>query len=215
MRYNRWGKAPVSQGVTYLAEGPETALSVYQALGGADVRITLGKSNFKNIDPAKTHHNIVLCLDNDGQSPQSDRLIRFAAEQLQQQGKTVWMAQPKIESQDYNDVLKEQGTAAVKTELQQAVPYAEAIRPSPDKIALGTGSDAVSAWGNRLGECRMAQEKQVQVEGALLSPVAEKMPLFQEDKSWEVKDRRPSPTPSSPPPPQPIPQRERELELDL
>ena len=55
------GKAPVSQGVTYLAEGPETALSVYQALGGADVRITLGKSNFKNIDPAKTHPNIVLC----------------------------------------------------------------------------------------------------------------------------------------------------------
>ncbi len=117
------GKTPVSQGVTYLAEGPETALSVYQALGGTDVRITLGKSNFKNIDPAKTHQNIVLCLDNDGQSPQSDRLIRFAAEQLQQQGKTVWMAQPNIEGQDYNDILKQQGQQAVKTELNQAIPY--------------------------------------------------------------------------------------------
>ncbi len=119
------GKAPGIQGVTYLAEGPETALSVYQALGGADVRITLGKSNFKAIDPAKTHQNIVLCCDNDGQSPQSDRLIRFAAEQLQHQGKTVWMAQPKIEGEDYNDVLKEQGQQAVKTELNQAIPYAD------------------------------------------------------------------------------------------
>jgi len=82
----------------------ETALSVYTALKGADVRITLGKSNFKNIDPAKISQNIVLCLDNDGQNPQSDRLIHFAASQLQQQGKTVWIAQPKIQDQDYNDV---------------------------------------------------------------------------------------------------------------
>ena len=39
--------------MTYLAEGAETALSIYQALGEADVRITLGKSNFKNIDPSQ------------------------------------------------------------------------------------------------------------------------------------------------------------------
>ena len=75
--------------------------------------------------PPKPSQNIVLCLDNDGQNPQSDRLIHFAAEQLQQQGKTVWIAQPKIEGQDYNDVLKQQGQAAVKTELQQAMPYAD------------------------------------------------------------------------------------------
>ncbi len=114
-----------SPGVTYLAEGPETALSIYTALNGADVRITLGKSNFKNIDPAKTSPHIVLCLDNDGQNPQSDRLIHFAASQLQAQGKTVWIAQPKIEGQDYNDVLKQQGQTAVKAELQQAIPYAD------------------------------------------------------------------------------------------
>lgn len=119
------GKAQTATGLTYLAEGPETALSVYQALGGADVRITLGKSNFKNIDPAQTHSNIVLCLDNDGSNPQSDRLIHFAAEQLQEQKKTVWIAQPKIEGQDYNDVLKQQGQKAVKTELSQAIPYTD------------------------------------------------------------------------------------------
>ena len=157
-------------------------------------------------------------MDNDGHSPQSDRLIRFAAEQLQQQGKAVWMAQPKIEGQDYNDVLKEQGAAAVKTELQQAVSFAEANRLSPDKIALGMDSEVASTWGHQLGESRLAQEKQIQVEGSLLLPATEKKSLFQEntplDSPLTIKDRRPSPTPASPPP-QPIPQRERELELDL
>ena len=110
---------------TYLAEGAETALSVYSALNGADVRITLGKSNFKNIDPAATQKNVVLCVDNDGQNPQSDRLIHFAAEKLQEQGKAVWIAQPKIEGWDYNDMLMHQGLAAVKKELQQAISYSD------------------------------------------------------------------------------------------
>lgn len=205
------GQAPISKGVTYLAEGPETALSVYQALGGADVRITLGKSNFKNIDPANTHANVVLCLDNDGHSPQSDRLIRFAAEALQQQGKTVWMAQPTTDGQDYNDMLKEQGAAAVKAALSQATLYdgGKDSRLSPDKAII-------ASLGHHLGESRLAQEKQIQVEGALLSPVSpttEKMPLLPEDKSWEEKDRRHSPVPASQPPP--LPPRERELELEM
>ena len=110
---------------TYLAEGAETALSVYSALSGADVRITLGKSNFKNIDPATTQKNVMLCLDNDGQNSHSDRLIHFAAEKLQDQGKAVWIAQPKIEGWDYNDMLMHQGLAAVKKELQQAVSYSD------------------------------------------------------------------------------------------
>ena len=71
-----------SQSVTYLAEGPETALSVYLALKEADVRVTLGKSNFKNIDPAKTASHIVLCLDNDGQNPHTDQLIHLAAHKV-------------------------------------------------------------------------------------------------------------------------------------
>ena len=81
------------------------------------------------------------------------------------------------------------------------------------------GSEVVSTWGHQLSESRLAQEKQIQVEGSSLSPVIEKkVPLFQETTPLEIplniKDRRPSPTPS-PPSPQPIPQRERELELDL
>ena len=107
-------ESAASRNITYLAEGPETALSVYTALNGADVRVTLGKSNFKNIDPAKTSLNIVLCLDNDGQNPQSDKLIHTAAEKLREQGKQVWIAQPAIAGQDYNDVLLLQGRKPLK-----------------------------------------------------------------------------------------------------
>lgn len=104
--------------ITYLAEGAETALSIYQALGGADVRITLGKSNFKNIDPANTNQQVVLCLDNDRKNNQTDQLIHLAAEKLQEQGKSVMIAQPKTAGWDFNDVLVRENLSAVKAELQ-------------------------------------------------------------------------------------------------
>ncbi len=87
--------------------------------------MTLGKSNFKNIDPAKTNPHIVLCLDNDGQNPQSDKLIHAAVEKLREQGKQVWIAQPAIAGQDYNDVLFQQGQAAVKEAMEKAVSYTD------------------------------------------------------------------------------------------
>ena len=112
-------------GMTYLAEGAETALSIYQALGSADVHITLGKSNFKNIDPATTHQQVMLCLDNDAKNNQTDQLIHLAAEKLQEQGKSVMISQPKTEGWDFNDILVREGLSAVKAELQQAIPYAK------------------------------------------------------------------------------------------
>lgn len=109
--------------ITYLAEGAETALSIYQSLGGADVRITLGKSNFKNIDPTNTHSQVMLCLDHDGKQNQTDSLIHLAAEKMLEQGKKVWIAQPKTEGWDYNDLLLREGETAVKTALEQAITY--------------------------------------------------------------------------------------------
>lgn len=108
---------------TYLAEGVETALSIYAALGGGDVRVTLGKSNFKNVDAKVTGKHVVLCLDNDGNQPEGDKLINAAAQSLLAQGKQVWLAKPKEAGQDYNDVLKNQGLEAVKKEIYAAVSY--------------------------------------------------------------------------------------------
>ena len=121
---------------TYLAEGAETALSIYQALGGADVRITLGKSNFKNIDPANTNQQVVLCLDNDRKNNQTDQLIHLAAEKLQEQGKSVMITQPKKEGWDYNDMLLQEGLTAVKNDLDQAIPYQNYLNQVSSTIIL-------------------------------------------------------------------------------
>lgn len=155
-------------GVTYLAEGPETALSVYAALNGADVRITLGKSNFKNIDPKTTSAHIVLCLDNDGQNPHSDQLIHLAAKKLQEKNKQVWIAQPKSEGQDYNDVLMQQGRKSVRVAMEQAVSYTDYCQPTSTASLSSLGKDALALVAQNSKVGREVQENQIQVEGHLL-----------------------------------------------
>ncbi len=203
-------KMSMSKGVTYLAEGPETALSVYQALGGGDVRITLGKSNFKNIDSAKTHQNIVLCLDNDGQGVQSDRLIRFAAEQLQEQGKSVWIAQPKIKGQDYNDVLKQQNADSIKAELQQAIPYVDYRDQKTSGHTLQktlTQSWKIHRQENSLEKLRQENEIWPKLYAEMQSRSSQQMVVIAQEKS---------PAPNTTTPPQKTPPRlEKEPELDL
>ena len=49
----------------------------------------------------------------------------FAVFYAREQGKAVWIAQPKIEDWDYNDMLMHQGLATVKKELQQAISYSD------------------------------------------------------------------------------------------
>jgi hypothetical protein len=44
----------------YVAEGPETGLSIYAAMPEARVKVTLSKSNFKNMDPNMINQVIVL-----------------------------------------------------------------------------------------------------------------------------------------------------------
>jgi hypothetical protein len=119
----RLEKTPSPNGSTYLAEGPETGLSIFAALGGGDVRITLGKSNFGNIDPKQTSHNIVLCLDNDGQNPHTETLTHRVAEKLKTLEKTVLIAKPEEVKQDYNDVLVKEGMTAVAKAMMEAIPY--------------------------------------------------------------------------------------------
>jgi hypothetical protein len=54
---------------------------------------------------------------------QTDQVIHFTTEKLQEQGKKVMIAQPKIEGWDYNDMLIREGLAAVKSSLHQAISY--------------------------------------------------------------------------------------------
>ena len=128
--------------------------------------MTLGKSNFKNIDPANTQQNIVLCLDNDGQNPQSDHLIHFAAEKLRNRAK-VWIAQPAIEGQDYNDVLMHQGQTAVKEAMEKAVSYADYGRSPSSTLPSFIGKEALESVAQNFQKTQQATENQIDKESVL------------------------------------------------
>jgi hypothetical protein len=118
------GNAQDKRSPIYLAEGPETGLSIYAAMPQAHVKVVLSISNFKNIDSKTVNQPIVLCLDNDGNNPQTQKLIHFVAEKLLAEGKQVWVAKPDEVGKDYNDLLEEKGIGAVRAHIEQAVPYA-------------------------------------------------------------------------------------------
>lgn len=114
---------PVKAEFVCLAEGPETGLSIHAAFPQTHVKVTLGKENFKNVDMKAINKPIVLCLDNDGKSPRSEKAIQLAVENLLAEGKQVWVAMPETIKTDYNDLLKEGGIQAVKNNIEHAIPY--------------------------------------------------------------------------------------------
>ena len=109
--------------VTYLAEGVETGLSIFQSVDNGNVEVVLGKSNFKHPSLKNMATHVVLCLDNDGNDPAKEKDIHSAAMALSNKGKTVWITRPNKIGQDFNDILKEQGSKQVKSQIEQAIPY--------------------------------------------------------------------------------------------
>lgn len=123
--YSTFPRSPLDNSVS---EQPRECCSIRQLSYGSRNDFVLVKLNFALNYINHKKENIILdqiILAGRHQNPQSDRLIHFAAEKLQEQGKAVWIAQPKTKGWDYNDVLKHQGLAAVKQELQQALSYSD------------------------------------------------------------------------------------------
>ena len=109
---------------TLIAEGIETGLSLKQAVPHATVKVTLSKSNFANIDPRTLTTKTVLCLDQDGKDLRSDKIILTAAKRLIESHKDVYLMVPTSApqlKQDYNDVLKTQGSSTIRRDYEQAV----------------------------------------------------------------------------------------------
>ncbi|GEM_PF-1330419 len=125
--------------VTYLTEGVETGLSIQQSIDNGNVEVVLGQSNFKHPCLKNMAKHVVLCLDNDGTNvnPAQEKMVHQAALSLINQGKTVWIAKPGEHGQDYNDLLKTQGTKAVKLNIDHAIPYADYVeKKSISPVAL-------------------------------------------------------------------------------
>ena len=120
--------------ISFIAEGAETGLSIKDAVGAiknSNVVVTLGKSNFVSIDPQSVGQKIIFCLDNDGEKSFTDNTIHKAAQRLIDFGKEVFIAVPdqitsgKNGKTDFNDVAKVAGIAAVKSTINNSVPYKE------------------------------------------------------------------------------------------
>ena len=128
IRYNVDPKNTIS----FVAEGTETGLSVKDAtrnIKNSEVVVTLGKSNFANLDPQSIGDKAIFCLDYDGIKTFTDNTIHKAAERLINHGKEVYVAIPQSNESntkvDFNDVARTSGAAAVSKMLENSMPYRE------------------------------------------------------------------------------------------
>lgn len=89
----------------YIAEGPETALSVFSAKPDADVRAALSVENMKNVYIPLSVRNAVIFAENDGLGATSEKAVTKAVESIKGQGVTVTVVMPEERGQNFNDLM--------------------------------------------------------------------------------------------------------------
>ena len=115
--------------ISFVAEGVETGLSIKDAIGtrkNNDVVVTLGKSNFANIEIQNLGKKVILCLDNDGVKSFADNVIHKTVQRLIDHSKEVFISIPnqiKNTKTDFNDIARIEGIDAVKKHIDNAIPY--------------------------------------------------------------------------------------------
>jgi hypothetical protein len=127
---------------TLIAEGTETGLSLANAIQKVNVKITLGKSNFKNIDTKTLSEKVIFCLDNDGKNSQADKMIIESAKRLINSHKQVAFMLPTSLStpkQDYNDILKQIGQEVIRQDFEKAVSCGEWYDKNQNSLISTTG----------------------------------------------------------------------------
>ncbi|MFT8731639.1 MAG: toprim domain-containing protein [Acetobacter fabarum] len=98
------GMAPDGD-VTILAEGIETALSCAIACPEYRVLASVSLSNMAAVKLPDTITEIIVAADNDAGNPAARKALKAALHQFAQQGRTVRLAVPEIQGQDWNNVL--------------------------------------------------------------------------------------------------------------
>jgi hypothetical protein len=104
-------------GDLYIAEGPETALSIFAAKPDADVRACFSAENIKNAFIPLSCDSAVICADNDGSGAPSEKSIGKAVEVIKGNGVHVTVKMPGEKGQDFNDLMKEGGVDEVNKAL--------------------------------------------------------------------------------------------------
>ena len=107
-----------------LAEGPETALSVWLPMGWETWSMIggIGRAPLNDVPLSKI---IVVCRDDDPHDAPSRTSLKDAVRQWRSEGRTVVEAQPwelaREDKSDFNDVLQACGEQAVRARIEAAL----------------------------------------------------------------------------------------------
>lgn len=142
------GNSPV-----ILAEGVETALSIWQTTG-QETWACLGISNMANA-PLPEKASVIVARDGDLPGSKADNQIRRATSKLASHGYQVSIATPP-EGKDFNDLLRDLGADAVRASIAGAVSFrADTL----DTRAVLIGSDVEIA--NRIHQDLVGQHGEI------------------------------------------------------
>ncbi len=116
--------APIDDnGVLALCEGIETGLAVMQACRGLVVWAALSTSGLEQVRLPAQARRIIILADHDA-SGAGLRAAETTARRLRAEGREVAIALPPRPGDDFNDLLLRDGTDAVRTVLERALPEA-------------------------------------------------------------------------------------------
>jgi Ti-type conjugative transfer relaxase TraA len=112
------------EGITYVAEGLETGLSLKEAGVTGEILVSLGQSNIRNVVP--TNKQVVICGDYDaGSQSNTEKAADKNAQHLKELGYEVTLIWPETKGEkrvDFNDLLKDHGVQKIKQVLEEQLP---------------------------------------------------------------------------------------------
>ena len=159
----------------YIAEGPETALAIWQATG-AEVWAVFGADFFAKA-PAPQGRPVILCPDCDAPGSPAAEAFARGCEELFARGCNVWIArapEPEGSKRDFADTLQDRGSEAVAEALSKAVNF------TPRNYAgRFTGSGAIEAQPVALPEFLELAEAQELI-------AREAGQFLEEAKAWAI-----------------------------
>lgn len=115
-----------------IAEGVETGLSIKMAGVQGTIIAAMGIHNIKNYEGQC--QEIIICADHDGPESHTKNVIQHTAALLKSQNRTVTIITPKSAGQDFNDVLKDEGTYAVQRYMTKYLHPGSELLKEPEMV---------------------------------------------------------------------------------
>lgn len=163
--------ATIEGGPLYVAEGPESALSIWTATG-AEVWAVFGSSGWKAA-PLPMDRQIILCPDRDAEGSKAQIAFAEAVALHLAEGRNIWIApapEPEGSKADLNDTLQRAGIEAVREALDAAQdarpkPYHPAPEGNREKAIPAHGETVRAFFAEALPLIRATRQVQAEAEG--------------------------------------------------